>query len=225
MAGPALNGRSACTPTGATKPATTRSTDEARRQFDQNVEHTERDRRLCLFELSVDQSDLPKTRELLKHPLLKEEARVEADPLRVRRARVVFELRDKSVESLKATEWYRFDLLVQIDAVATVIEFKYYLRRRKLGLGGEHLGFKGGPGPKNEAEFYDCVQKLRTAVLPGVADRRLILVYQRESNGRYRYSFDRSYRGLAVGDDLTDVQSLAVGPLEGRVLRPRWLGS
>jgi hypothetical protein len=104
MAGPALNGRSACTPTGATKPATTRSTDEARRQFDQNVEHTERDRRLCLFELSVDQSDLPKTRELLKHPLLKEEARVEADPLRVRRARVVFELRDKSVESLKATE-------------------------------------------------------------------------------------------------------------------------
>jgi hypothetical protein len=121
------------------------------------------------------------------------------------------------------TEWYRFDLLVQIDALATVIEFKYYMRRRTIGLGGEHLGFKGGPGPQNEKEFNDCVQKLRTAVLPGVADRRLILVYEREANGRSRHSFDRSYGGLAVGDDLTDVQSLAVGPLEGRVLRLRWL--
>jgi hypothetical protein len=121
------------------------------------------------------------------------------------------------------TEWHRFDLLVQIGARATVIEFKYYMRRRTLGLGGEHLGFKGGPGPKNEKEFNDCVHKLRTAVLPGVADRRLILVYEREADGRSRHSFDRSYGGLAVGDDVTDVQSLAVGPLEGRVLRPRWL--
>jgi hypothetical protein len=123
------------------------------------------------------------------------------------------------------TEWYRFDLLVQIGPLATVIEFKYYMQRRKLGLGGEHLGFKGGPGPQNEGEFNDCVRKLRTAGPPGVGDRRLILVYEREANGRSRYSFDRSYGGLAVGDDLADVQSLAVGPLEGKVLRPRWLES
>ena len=123
------------------------------------------------------------------------------------------------------TEWYRFDLLVQIDALATVIEFKYYMRRRTFGLGGGFLGFKGGPGPKNEAEFNACVKKLRTAVLTGVGDRRLILVYEREANGQSRYSFDRSYGGLAVGNDLTDVQLLAVGPLEGRVLRPRWLES
>ena len=123
------------------------------------------------------------------------------------------------------TEWYRFDLLVQIGALATIIEFKYYMRRRTLGLEGEHLRFKGGPGPQNEREFNLCVKKLRTAGLPGVADRRLILVYEREVNGRYRNSFDRSYGGLAVGDDLTDVQSLAVSPLEGRVLRPRWIES
>jgi hypothetical protein len=123
------------------------------------------------------------------------------------------------------TEWRRFDLLVQIDERATVVEFKYYMQRRTLGLGGELLGFKGGPGPKNEVEFNDCVQKLRTVVLPGVGDRRLILVYVCEANGRSRYSFDRSYGGLAVGDDLADVQSLVVGRLEGRVLRPRWLES
>lgn len=123
------------------------------------------------------------------------------------------------------TEWLTFDLLVQIGALATVTEFKYYMRRRTLGLGGERLRPKGGPGHKNEGEFNDCITKLRTAVLPGVTDRRLILVYEREANGRSRRSFDRSYGGLAVGDDLADVQSLAVGPLEGRVLRPRWLES
>jgi hypothetical protein len=124
------------------------------------------------------------------------------------------------------TEWSSFDLLVQIGTLATVIEFKYYMRRSTFGLGGEFLRFKGGAGTQNEREFKICVQKLRTnAGLTGVADRRLILVYEREANGRSRHSFDRSYGGLAVGDDLTDVQSLAVGPLEGRVLRPRWLES
>lgn len=123
------------------------------------------------------------------------------------------------------TEWRRFDLLLQIGELATVIEFKYYVQRRTQGLQGEHLGFKGGPGLKNEAEFTACVQKLRTAVLPGVADRRLILVYEGQSNGRSHHSFDRSYQGLASGADLADVQALTVGPLEGRVLRPRWLES
>ncbi len=80
-------------------------------------------------------------------------------------------------------------------------------------------------GPKNEAECNACVNKLRTAGPHGVADRRLVLVNEREANGRSRYSFDQSYGGLAVGDDLTDVQPLAVGPPEGRVLRPRWLES
>lgn len=119
------------------------------------------------------------------------------------------------------TEWRRFDLLVQIGRDATVIEFKYYMQRRKLGLRGEHLGFKGGPGPQNETEFNACVRKLRTAVPPGVGDQRLVLVYEREANRKSGHSFDRSYRNLAASDDLAEVQSLAVGPLEGRVLRPR----
>jgi hypothetical protein len=76
------------------------------------------------------------------------------------------------------TEWRKFDLLVQTGELATIIEFKYYLQRRTLGLQGEPLGFKGGPGPRNEAEFKACVHKLRTAVPQGVTDRRLILVYE-----------------------------------------------
>jgi hypothetical protein len=123
------------------------------------------------------------------------------------------------------TEWRGFDLLVQLGDLATIIEFKYYLKRRTRGLRDEHLGFKGGPGPQNEAEFRACVQKLRTAALPDIADRRLVLVYERESYGRSRHSFDHSFRDLSTGEDLIDVHSLTVGPLEGRVLRPRWFQS
>ena len=119
------------------------------------------------------------------------------------------------------TEWHRFDLLIQQGRQATVIEFKYYLQRRTLGLLGEDLGFKGGPGPKNEAEFKACVDKLRTAALPGVDDRRLVLVYEKQSHSGFRYSFNGSYQDLAAGDDLVDVQKLTVDQLEARVLRPR----
>jgi hypothetical protein len=48
------------------------------------------------------------------------------------------------------TEWRRFDLLLQIGELATVIEFKYYVQRRSQGLQGELLGFRGGPGLKND---------------------------------------------------------------------------
>jgi len=123
------------------------------------------------------------------------------------------------------TEWRRFDLLLQNNGLATVIEFKYYMRRRSLGLQGEHIGFKGGPGPKNEAEFKACVEKLRTAAIPGVADRRLILVYERQPNSGSRYSFSQSYQDLTVGTDLADVQALQVDQLEARVLRPCWVES
>jgi hypothetical protein len=44
------------------------------------------------------------------------------------------------------TEWRKFDLLVQTAELATIIEFKYHLQRRTLGLQGKPLGFKGGPG-------------------------------------------------------------------------------
>lgn len=105
--------------------------------------------------------------------------------------------------------------------VPDVVEFKYYLLRCSFGLGGEPLRYKGGAGPKNEAEFRACVHKLRTAIPAGVGDRRLILLYERAYNRRSRYSFHRSYGDLAVGKDLAEVPSLAVGPLEARVLRPR----
>jgi hypothetical protein len=118
------------------------------------------------------------------------------------------------------TEWERFDLLVQLGEHATVIEFKYYLLRRTVGLRGELLGYKGGAGLQNEAEFRRCVNKLRTAALPAeLNDRRLILLYERDYGRRSRYSFHLSYGNLRAGQDYAEVISIAVGPLEARVLR------
>ena len=118
------------------------------------------------------------------------------------------------------TEWHRFDLLVQFDEIATVLEFKYYIRRRTFDLRGNPLDFKGGPGMQNEREFNDCARKLRNAALPGVEDRRLILIYERDWIGKFRRSFHQSFGELAVGADIADVQALAEGPLESRILRP-----
>jgi hypothetical protein len=43
------------------------------------------------------------------------------------------------------TEWHRFDLLVRIDALATAIEFKYYMRRRTLDSGANNWASRAVP--------------------------------------------------------------------------------
>lgn len=57
-----------------------------------------------------------------------------------------------------ATEWKKFDLLVQRDNTFTIVEFKYYVVREKLTMDGVRDGYKGGAGPKNEAEFIPASQ-------------------------------------------------------------------
>jgi hypothetical protein len=120
-----------------------------------------------------------------------------------------------------ATEWKKFDLLVQLDNTFTIVECKYYVVREKLTMDGIRDGYKGGAGPKNEAEFYTCLAKLRENTPGRVDDARLVLVYERESGRASRYSFDGSYGHLQAGSDLSDVASVRVGSLEGRILRPQ----
>ncbi len=60
------------------------------------------------------------------------------------------------------TEWRRSDLLVQDGAVNTWIEFKYYVLRRMFVLDGVAGRYKGGAGPKNEAQFHTCVESCGT---------------------------------------------------------------
>ncbi len=120
-----------------------------------------------------------------------------------------------------ATEWNKFDLLVQLDGTFTIVEFKYYLVREKRSLDGTRTGHKGGAGPKNEGEFYACLNKLQETTPSEIDDARLVLVYDRESSRASRYSFDASYGRLEAGIGVSDVTSLRVGPLEARILRPQ----
>lgn len=117
------------------------------------------------------------------------------------------------------TEWKKFDLLAQSDAQSALIEFKYYVLRRNTGLDGTPGGFKGGAGRKNESEFWRCVEKLATQVPGGVAERFLVLVYEREYSKRSRYSFHASFGSIEPNGSVTDVWSISDGPLEGRVLK------
>jgi hypothetical protein len=118
------------------------------------------------------------------------------------------------------TEWKKFDLLVQDDDVATLIEFKYYLHRRSADLDGTAGRPKGGAGPKNEAEFAACLAKLRTTAVPGVAQRALVLVYERDDDRGRETSFHGSYGALEESAAVARVWRLAEGPLEARVLQP-----
>lgn len=112
------------------------------------------------------------------------------------------------------TEWHRFDLLVQGDAIYVLVEFKFYLMRRTLELNG-HLGsWKGEAGPQNESEFWACVGKLHDQRDAAVQQGYLILVYQRDYPLRSKYSFAKSYDGLAAGTKIGAVTDIPHGMAE-----------
>ncbi len=94
------------------------------------------------------------------------------------------------------TEWRRVDLLVQAKSRNALVELKFYLYRRTIELDGEPGKPKGGPGPKNEGEFRDCVEKLRRFQWPGITDKFLVLVYEVGNPRKSRYSYDGSYDDL-----------------------------
>lgn len=117
------------------------------------------------------------------------------------------------------TEWKTFDLLVQHADEPILIEFKYYLLRRAFALDGTAGGYKGGAGPKNESEFWKCVEKLATRAPSSVSKRILILVYQREYDRRSRYSYANSFKTLAPCDRVMRVLESCAGPFECRILQ------
>ncbi|TNM67610.1 hypothetical protein FHN55_09155 [Streptomyces sp. NP160] len=115
------------------------------------------------------------------------------------------------------TEWRTFDLLVLHGDQATLVEFKYYLYRWTRDLDGRVGDTKGGAGVQNEQEFAACLAKLGSRVVPGITARHLVLVYQRETRGRARRSYETSFGELAPFPAVERVWRCSVGPLELRV--------
>lgn len=117
------------------------------------------------------------------------------------------------------TEWQKFDLLAQWQEQNTLIEFKYYLLRRTWSLDGSPGQYKGGAGPKNEGEFWQCVEKLATKPSDQIIERFLVLVYEREYPKRSRHSFHTSFGAIEPSQPVCAVWPLSHGPLEGRILK------
>lgn len=117
------------------------------------------------------------------------------------------------------TEWNKFDLLAQIDSQFTLIEFKYYITRRTHSLDGKPGNYKGGASKQNELEFWKCVNKLATQAPSQIAERFLVLVYEREYPKQSRCSFHNSYGGITAKPPVSEVWTLSRGPLEARILR------
>jgi len=115
------------------------------------------------------------------------------------------------------TEWEKFDLLVIDGDARVLIEFKYYVRRKRVSIDGQRTGFKGGAGPKNEGEFWQCVDKLRSAGPSRAGERILILVYAHEEDEAKVASFHKSYGDLAPSEKMLHVHAIRAGAFEARL--------
>ena len=85
------------------------------------------------------------------------------------RSFIIAEIIRREPKAKCQTEWRRFDLLVQVNSDAALIEIKFYLGiRRSLLLDGTLGKWKGGPGARtNEREFRQCMVKLHNTSCPG----------------------------------------------------------
>lgn len=123
------------------------------------------------------------------------------------------------------TEWNKFDLLVQVGGAATLIEFKYYLWRRVSDLKGRPGRPKGGASLQNETEFWATFNRLQSAPADGIAQRRLVLVYEDDSDRPGR-GYHASYGHLRPSERIAQVWRVPADSavqgrrLVGRVFEP-----
>jgi hypothetical protein len=107
--------------------------------------------------------------------------------------------------AMMETEWQRFDLLVRLNDRRYLVEFKYYICRRTIGLDGAAGQRKGGAGTQNASEFWACVDKLRDCSHTPVHGKYLVLVYERFQPAMGQRTFEESYGDLKACGRLTEV--------------------
>jgi len=118
------------------------------------------------------------------------------------------EIKRRRPEARCQTEWHRFDLLVQIDTVSALVEIKFYITRRTRELDGRSGPYKGGASKKNKDEFWACVPKMHHNPIRGVAQKYLILIYEKTSPKHSNYSFARSYDTLPADPRIRSVMDV-----------------
>ncbi len=132
------------------------------------------------------------------------------------------ELISKNRCSKLQTEWHKFDLLLQNTNGNYLIEFKYFLYRHTYALDGSMIRKKGGPSPKNEVEFWDCVEKLSQCDIPGIDRKYLVLIYQQTPTDMKGRTYAQSYDSISSSDkSVIAIKTIKTPPLRCKILRIR----
>jgi hypothetical protein len=108
-----------------------------------------------------------------------------------------------SPEVTQFVECDKIDLVLRLGESKAFVEFKFYTRPQRFdAYDGRLCGFKGGPGPKNLAEFQSCVDKLHARRnVPGLS-KYIVLVYSdsvanKQSRNQYSYHYDEYTHPIA----------------------------
>jgi hypothetical protein len=107
----------------------------------------------------------------------------------------------------------RIDLVLSHGSERAFVEFKFYRHPKRFDpyIGGEPIGFKGGPGKKNLGEFAACVEQLHDRrSLPGLS-KYVVLVYvdptdDSRPNNRFSLHYD-DYQHSRLGIDICSLSS------------------
>ena len=89
----------------------------------------------------------------------------------------------------------KIDLVLSKAEARAFVEFKFYRQPRRYDpYDGSDLGFKGGPGRKNLADFQGCIDQLhKRRYSPGLS-KYVVLVYAAApEGGRSRITYDHHY--------------------------------
>jgi hypothetical protein len=111
------------------------------------------------------------------------------------------------------------DLVLRDSSNSAFVEFKLYLHTPKFDpygpYGAKPLGYKGGPGKKNLAEFQMCVDKLHERIRPGPPiPKYIVLVYADPSDrGKQNLTYARDYDDYRHKDS-----SVPIRPVESEGL-------
>lgn len=103
-------------------------------------------------------------------------------------------------EAHQFVESDRIDLVLRTEEGPAFIEFKFYLRRRRIdAYTGEIRGHRGGPSAQNLREFRRCVEQLHTRPSVPSLSKFIVLVYSDPAPGV-------PARGGRFADYLSDYQ-------------------
>lgn len=111
----------------------------------------------------------------------------------------------------------KIDLVLRHPPCTAFVEFKFYRHPLRYDpYDGAFRGYKGGPGPKNLAEFEACIDQLHSRRVVRGLSKYVVLVYADPLDGsRPKLRFSRQYDNFRHPDCTVTVRLVDhIGPVE-----------